>query len=68
MANTYKVLMPIENAPVPLDNRVWAEAITLHDHGFQVSIIGPKGSSQDRESYSCIEDIHIYRYHFYHLL
>lgn len=62
MAKTYKVLMLIENCPVPLDNRVWAEAITLRDHGFQVSIIGPKGPTQDRESYICVEDIHIYRY------
>ncbi len=31
MAKTYKVLMLIENASVPFDNRVWAEATTLRD-------------------------------------
>jgi glycosyltransferase involved in cell wall biosynthesis len=62
MAKTYKVLMLIENASVPFDNRVWAEATTLRDHGFQVSMIGPKGSALDRESHICIEGIHIYRY------
>jgi glycosyltransferase involved in cell wall biosynthesis len=62
MAKTYKVLMLIENCSMPFDNRVWAEATTLRDHSFQVSVIGPKGSEMDRESYSCIEDIHIYRY------
>ncbi len=62
MTKTYKVLMLIENCSVPFDNRVWAEATSLRDHGFQVSIIGPKGSEMDRESYVCIEDIHIYRY------
>ncbi len=62
MANMYKILMLIENAPVPFDNRVWAEATTLRDYGFQVSIIGPKGSKMDREPHICIEDIHIYRY------
>lgn len=62
MARVHKILMLIENASVPLDNRVWAEALALHDHGFQVSIIGPKGPSMDRESYICIGGIHIYRY------
>ncbi|MFL5626798.1 MAG: glycosyltransferase family 4 protein [Ktedonobacteraceae bacterium] len=62
MAKTYKVLMLIENCSGPFDTRVWAEATTLRDHGFQVSMISPKGSGRDREAYICIEDIHIYRY------
>lgn len=62
MTKTYKVLMLTENGHVPLDTRVWAEANTLRDHGFQVSMISPKGSTMDTESYICIENIHIYRY------
>ena len=62
MTKVLKILMLIENASVPFDNRVWAEATTLRDHGFQVSIIGPKGSTMDRESHIYIDDIHIYRY------
>ncbi len=62
MATTHKILMLVENLPVPADPRVWAEATTLRDQGFQVSIICPKGSSQYRESYICIDNIHIYRY------
>ncbi len=62
MAKRYKVLLLVENCSCPFDNRVWAEATTLRDLGFQVSIISPKGSTLDRESYICIEDIHIYRY------
>jgi glycosyltransferase involved in cell wall biosynthesis len=62
MANMHKILMLIENHPVPPDDRVWAEAITLRDAGFQVSIIGPKGPTRDRESYICVDGIHIYRY------
>lgn len=58
MATTRKMLMLVENAPVPADPRVWAEATTLRDQGFQVCIICPKGSSQDRESYICIDNIH----------
>src|SRR5437763_16954895 len=62
MATTRKILMLVENLPVPADPRVWAEATTLRDQGFQVSIICPKGSSRYRESYICIDNIHIYRY------
>ena len=62
MTTTYKILMLVENLPVPADPRVWAEARTLRDHGFQVSIICPKGDSRHRESYICIDNIHIYRY------
>ncbi len=57
-----KVLMLIENCSVPLDSRVWAEALTLREHGFQVSIIGPKGTKLDRESSVCLDGVHIYRY------
>jgi glycosyltransferase involved in cell wall biosynthesis len=45
-----------------MDNRVWAEAITLREQGFQVSIIGPKGSRLDQEPYVYLDGIHIYRY------
>jgi len=50
MATIRKILMLVENLPVPADSRVWAETTTLRDQGFQVSIICPKGSSQYRES------------------
>jgi glycosyltransferase involved in cell wall biosynthesis len=62
MVKVNKILMLVENIPAPIDPRVWPEAISLRDHGFQVCIISPKGSSQHRESYICIENIHIYRY------
>lgn len=62
MTTTRKILMLVENLPVPADPRVWTEATTLRDRGFQVSIICPKGSSRHQESYTCIDNIHIYRY------
>src|SRR5437763_13661972 len=62
MTTTRKILMVVENLPAPADTRVWSEATTLRDHGFQVSIICPKGCSRHRESYICIDNIHIYRY------
>ena len=63
MAKIHKVLMLVENFPVPLDRRVWPEAVVLRDNGYLVSIIGPKGTTDLRESYTCIDNIHIYRYH-----
>ena len=63
MAKIRKVLMIVENVPAPVDHRVWPEAIVLRDNGFQVSIISPKGTTDQRESYICIDNIHIYRYH-----
>ncbi len=62
MAATRKVLMVVENLSVPTDPRVWVEATALRDYNYQVSIICPKGSIRDRESYTCMDDIHIYRY------
>ena len=62
MTTTRKILMLVENLPVPADPRVWIEATTLRDYGFQVSIICPKGSSRHREAHICVDDIHIYRY------
>jgi glycosyltransferase involved in cell wall biosynthesis len=62
MPETKKVLMVIENCPVPADSRVWAEAQALHEHGFEVCIIGPKGQKHDTEAYIFLEGIHIYRY------
>src|SRR5690348_5790111 len=62
MAKINRVLMLVENLPVPADRRVWNEARTLCDAGYQVSIICPKGSGRYEESYICIDNIAIYRY------
>jgi glycosyltransferase involved in cell wall biosynthesis len=62
MQKTRKVLMLVENISVPPDPRVWAEATTLRDAGYQVSIICPKGSKIHCEPYICREQVYIYRY------
>ena len=54
--------MVLENCPALADNRVWPEAKALQEYGFQVSIIGPKGSTTHRESHLCVDGIHIYQY------
>lgn len=56
-----RVLIVVENLPVPLDRRVWLEATTLTAHGYEVSVICPTGRGWDKH-YEVIEGIHIYRY------
>lgn len=60
-ARTRKVLIIVENLPVPFDRRVWAEATTLVEAGFQVSVISPKLKGYDA-GYEKIEGVHIYRH------
>lgn len=56
-----RVLILVENLPSPFDRRVWQEATTLQDHGWQVSIICPTGKGYEK-SHEIIDGIHIYRY------
>ena len=39
--NPGKVLIVVENSWVPVDRRVWHEATTLRDFGWQVTVICP---------------------------
>ncbi len=56
-----RVLIIVENLPLPLDRRVWQEAIALKDAGYLVTIISPKGKGYDK-SHEVIDGIHIYRH------
>jgi glycosyltransferase involved in cell wall biosynthesis len=51
----------VENLPVPIDRRVWQEARTLHEAGYKVSVICPKGSGF-KKSRETLEGIEIYRH------
>jgi len=56
-----RVLIIVENLPVPFDRRVWQEATTLKAAGYGVSIICPTGKGYEAR-YECIEGIHVYRH------
>lgn len=56
-----KVLIIVENLPVPFDRRVWQEARALRDAGAAVSIICPAGKGFEQH-YECLEGIHVYRH------
>ncbi len=59
------VCIIVENLPVPLDRRVWSEALALRDAGYSVSVICPKGKNSFTAGYESLEGIHIYRHRFY---
>jgi glycosyltransferase involved in cell wall biosynthesis len=56
-----RVLIVVQNLPVPFDRRVWLEATTLAANGYRVSVICPRmrGFTASRET---LEDIDIHRY------
>jgi len=56
-----RVLIIVENLPVPFDRRVWSEATTLRDGGHSVFVICPKAPGYQR-SHEIIDGISIYRH------
>jgi len=61
MARPSRILMIVENLPVPFDRRVWSEATTLRDAGYSVYIICPKARGYNRSA-ETIDGICIYRH------
>ena len=56
-----KILIIVENLPVPFDTRVWQEATTLAANGYTVSVICPKGKGYVTEE-EFLEGVHIFRH------
>ena len=59
--NGRKILIIVENLPVPFDTRVWQEATTLVKNGYTVSVICPKGKNYNLEEEE-LEGVHIFRH------
>lgn len=58
---TRKVLIIVENLPVPFDGRVWKEACALHHHGYDVSVLSPRGKGFEGV-HEILEGVHIFRH------
>jgi glycosyltransferase involved in cell wall biosynthesis len=56
-----RVLIIVQNLPLPFDRRVWQEANELVTNGYDVSVICPKGKGYE-QSYECLNNVHIYRH------
>jgi len=56
-----RVLIIVENLPVPFDGRVWKESLALQANGYDVSVLCPRGKGYTR-GHEVIEGVHIYRH------
>lgn len=56
-----KVLIIVENLPVPFDSRVWKEACSLHKAGYDVTVLCPRGKGYTK-GYEILDGIRIYRH------
>jgi glycosyltransferase involved in cell wall biosynthesis len=56
-----KVLIIVENIPVPPDFRVWKEARCLRDAGYEVIALSPRGGDYQKR-YEFLDGVHIYRH------
>jgi glycosyltransferase involved in cell wall biosynthesis len=56
-----RVLIIVENLPVPFDRRVWSEATTLLAAGHEVSVICPRGRGAEA-SFEIIDGIYVWRH------
>jgi glycosyltransferase involved in cell wall biosynthesis len=56
-----RALILVEDLPVPFDRRVWTEAKTLRDAGWQMTVISPKGEGA-MKWHERIDGIEVFRY------
>lgn len=56
-----RVLIIVENLSVPFDRRVWMEATTLQEAGYQVNVICPLGKP-DEPRFEVIDGVEIHRH------
>ena len=56
-----KILIIVENLPVPFDRRVWKEACSLHQNGYDVTVLSPRGKGY-AQRHEVIDGVHIYRH------
>jgi glycosyltransferase involved in cell wall biosynthesis len=58
-----RVLIIVQNLPVPFDRRVWLECQALVSAGYQVAVVCPKGKGDP--SYEVINTVQLYKYRPY---
>jgi glycosyltransferase involved in cell wall biosynthesis len=56
-----KILIIVENMPVPLDPRVWKEACSLRAAGYEVTVLCPRNKNAQK-GYEFLDGVHIYRH------
>ena len=59
----HRVLIIVQNLPVPFDRRVWLECQALVSAGYRVAVVCPKGNGDP--SYQVIDTVQLYKYRPY---
>jgi glycosyltransferase involved in cell wall biosynthesis len=58
-----RVLIIVQNLPVPFDRRVWLECKALVANGYQVAVVCPKGKGDP--DYQVLDTVELYKYRPY---
>ncbi len=58
-----RILIIVQNLPVPFDRRVWLECQALAGDGYRVAVVCPKGKGDP--SYHVIDGVELYKYRPY---
>jgi len=58
-----RVLIIVQNLPVPFDRRVWLECQALTAAGYQVAVVCPKGKGDP--AYQVVDGVELYKYEPY---
>jgi glycosyltransferase involved in cell wall biosynthesis len=58
-----RVLIIVQNLPVPFDRRVWLECQALVSAGHQVAVVCPKGKNDP--AYEVVDSVELYKYRPY---
>lgn len=56
-----KVLIIVENIPVPVDIRVWQQAVSLQASGYEVTVLCPRRKDW-QQGFEIMEGVHVYRH------
>ncbi|HXT92905.1 MAG TPA: glycosyltransferase family 4 protein [Trebonia sp.] len=63
LSKATRVLIIVQNLPVPFDRRVWLECQALVAAGYQVAVVCPKGKGEP--GYAVIDTVELYKYRPY---
>jgi glycosyltransferase involved in cell wall biosynthesis len=58
-----RVLIIVQNLPVPFDRRVWLECQALVANGYEVTVVCPKGNGDP--AYQLVDSVELYKYRPY---
>ncbi len=58
-----RILIVVQNLPVPFDRRVWLECQALVSAGYRVAVVCPKGDGDP--AYQVIDTVQVYKYRPY---